>query len=202
MFNKHLTISLQGLRIEMDSSNTPVKQIKPHLSQGFTLIEFLVTLTILTTTMVLAVPAFQAFVLNARMSAKVNGLVNALNYARSNALSQIISVSLCPFGALNSTTCGANWSAGWIVVTQPIIGSPVLLQSYQSQTNNPVLSAAGVTVITFNTRGLPNNSINFKLCDSRGATYARSVEVLLTGFIQSGAVAGQAVWDGSTLTCP
>lgn len=186
----------------MDSSHVLIQLNKARVAAGFTFIEFLVTIFVFAITLTLAIPAFQTFIMNARLSAQANNLVNALNYARNTALSQIQPIQVCPFSALNSTTCGTSWAAGWIIMTQPATGTPVLLQSYQAKTTGPILSATGVTGITFSTRGLASNVANFKLCDSRGASFARSVALLATGFVQIGATAGIAAWDGSVLTCP
>lgn len=170
-------------------------------SAGFTLVEFLITITILAILMVLVIPSFQTMLMNSRISAQVNGLVNALNFARTTALTQNMSVQVCPIGATNSTTCGSNWGQGWIVVTQPSTGTATLLQSFTISANNPVLSATGISSVSFNSRGLTAAQANFKICDSRGSAYAQSVEVLTTGFVQAGDTAGQAVWGGA-LTCP
>ncbi|MFC5474692.1 GspH/FimT family pseudopilin [Paraherbaspirillum soli] len=174
---------------------------------GFTLVELLITITVLAILLGVAAPSFQTMVLNQRESAQADGLVNALNYARNTALSQIINIQACPSGTSGSTTCGASWGAGWMIVSQPPTGAATLLQSHPTAANGPVLSAVPIggtaaSSVTFDPRGLATTQANFKVCDSRGAKFARSVQVLPTGFIQSGPTPGLAVWDGSALTCP
>jgi type IV fimbrial biogenesis protein FimT len=87
------------------------------------------------------------------------------------------------------------------VVTQPTAGTSALLQSQQLSPSDPVLSGNGVSV-TFDPHGITTSPSNFKFCDSRGGTFARSIEVLATGYVQSSTTPGQAVWDNSALTCP
>ncbi|WP_244940880.1 GspH/FimT family protein [Legionella sainthelensi] len=169
--------------------------------QGFTLIELLITLLVLCILLVIAVPALSTLLMNNRLIAKTDIFVNSLNYARNTALGESINVVVCPFGVAQSTTCGGNWSNGWIVVTQPSVGTSSLLQSQQLFSADPVLSSNVASVI-FDPHGLTTTSGNFKFCDSRGGAFARSVEVLATGFVQSSATPGQAVWDNSALTCP
>lgn len=139
--------------------------------------------------------------LNNRLTANTDAFVNALNYARSTALFQAVNVAVCPLGALNSTTCGGDWSAGWIIVTQPASGANTLLKSQQNLATDPTLSG-NVASVVFDAHGLATTQSNFKLCDNRGGSFARSVQVLATGFVQSGNVVGQAVWDNSALSCP
>jgi type IV fimbrial biogenesis protein FimT len=179
--------------------------IFPH-RLGFTLIELLITIVIAAILMALAMPSFSSMLMNNRLSAQANAFVNALNYARSNALTQNVNAQVCPLGAAGSVTCGANWGAGWIVATLPAAGTGVLLQSYQTGPHDPILSAVafnGVTAsaIVFDPRGLAATQSNFKICDSRGATYARSLQVIATGSVQQGPTPGQAIWGGA-LACP
>lgn len=173
----------------------------PPQVRGFTLIELLISITVLTILLVLTMPSFKDMLMNNRVASQADTLTSALNYARSTALSLNNNVVTCPFGAAGSTTCGGNWQNGWIVVSQPAIGTPVLLQANSTGVNDPVLSAT-VPSVTFDARGIATTQSNFKICDSRGGAFAQSVQVLPTGFVQSGSTVGSAVWDGSGLTCP
>lgn len=169
-------------------------------SDGFTLVELLVTVAIVAIMLALAAPSFQAMLMNNRLTAQIDGLTSALNYARNTALSQAVNVQVCPVGALSSSTCGASWAAGWSVVSDPT-GTPVLLQSRRTPTGNPVLSSSASSVV-FDSRGLATTLSSFKVCDSRGAAFARSVQVFATGFVQAGATPGQVAWGVSALSCP
>lgn len=190
--------------------NTPKKPC-PALDAGlvkkncfmaaFTLIELLVTLCVGAILLTLAMPSFREMLLNSRMSANADTFVNTLNYARSTALSQAVSVRVCPLGALNSITCGTNWSSGWIVVTQPTSGAGTLLKSQQTSSIDPTLSGTTTNVV-FDPQGLATTQSNFTLCDTRGGTSARSISVLATGYVQTGATPGQAVWNNGAITCP
>lgn len=170
-------------------------------SVGFTLIELMVTLLVLAILLTIAIPSFRTFILNNRLSTDVDSLVNALNYTRSIALTNNSNVLICPFSAANSTACGNNWGAGWIVVTQPSTGTGVLIKSQQNASTGPTIGANNNS-ITFNFLGLATNQTNFSFCDTRGGTYARSVEVMTTGYIQSGDTPGLAVWNNGAINCP
>lgn len=165
------------------------------------MVELLITITVLTILLALATPSFRTMLMNNRILAEADALTNSLNFARNTALTQNITVIVCPFNAAGSTTCGGSWQNGWIVATQPATGTPVLLHSHATGTNDSVLSATTASV-TFDSRGIATTQTNFKLCDTRGANFAHSVEVLPTGFVQSSSTAGVAVWNGGALTCP
>lgn len=180
--------------------------LAPHTT-GFTLVELLVSITILAILLGLTLPSFRTTLMNNRVLAQSDALASSLNYARNTALSQNINVLACPASTPGSTTCGANWQNGWIIVSQPTPGASVLLQAHLFGANDPVLSTVaigGVTAasVTFDARGIATTQVNFKSCDSRGGAFARSVKVLPTGYVQSGSTMGTAVWDGSALTCP
>ncbi len=164
------------------------------------MIELMVTVAIVAIILALAAPSFRAMLMNNRLAAQVDGLTTALNYARNTALSQAVNVKVCPVGALSSSTCGASWAAGWMVVSDPA-GTPTLLQSRQIPTGNPVLSSSAGSVV-FDSRGLSTTLSSFKVCDSRGAAFARAVQVFATGFVQAGNTPGQVAWGTAALSCP
>ena len=180
--------------------NAQTGAFAPRGRTGFTLLELLITMAIAALVLSLAAPSFQAMLMNNRLAAQVDALATGLSYARSIALSQSVRAQICPVGVFNSTTCGASWAAGWMVVSDPA-GTPVLRQSHQIVGGNPALSASATQVV-FDARGLAGMLVSFKLCDSRGATFSRSVQVLATGLVQVGATPGQAAWGGAALSCP
>lgn len=172
-----------------------------NLFSGFTLIELIISLGVFTIALMVAVPSFQTMILNNRLSTDADLLVNDLNFARMTALNQNGDIKVCPIDSPNTTTCGSDWSVGWIVVTSPTVGAEILLKAQQNSDKGPKI-AANLNSLIFNSRGLAFEQANFSLCDSRGSSFARSVEVLTTGFIQSGDTPGQAIWSNASLTCP
>ncbi len=168
---------------------------------GFTLVELLVTLAVLAILLIIAAPSFQSILLNSRQNVAVDGLVNALVFARNNALILNSTILVCPFSALGSASCGSNWTLGWIVVSQPATGASVILQTFQGRALGPTISSTA-TSLSFSGKGIATSLVNFKICDSRGAAFGRSVQVLTSGYVQLGHTPGQAVWDGGALTCP
>lgn len=87
---------------------------------GFTLVELLVAIVVVTILLAMAVPAMQEFIKNNRVAAQTNRLILAIQQARSEAVKRGSATVLC---AANSdlTGCSAdtNWTNGWIVFNDP-----------------------------------------------------------------------------------
>lgn len=82
-------------------------------TQGFTLIELMVTLAVLAIVLGIAVPSFQTQIINNRSLTMGDEFAQALNFARSEAVKNKKRVSIC--ASSNGTSCTGNWSEGFIV---------------------------------------------------------------------------------------
>ena len=65
-------------------------------SKGFTLVELMVTVSVLAVLVGLALPDLRSFLVSNRLSSDVNGLIGLLNYARSEAIVRNQNVVVCP----------------------------------------------------------------------------------------------------------
>ncbi|MCF6236729.1 MAG: GspH/FimT family pseudopilin [Gammaproteobacteria bacterium] len=87
-------------------------------STGFSLIELMVTLSVASIVMMVAIPSFQSTVSDNQMATAVNEFVRTLNAARSEALKQSIRVTVCksnnPTVAEPACTTSGGWEQGWI----------------------------------------------------------------------------------------
>ena len=83
--------------------------------RGFTLVELLVTMTLVAILSAIALPSLSSFVTNSRVSSRANDFVAAINLARSEAVKRSSGVTICP--SSNAATCAtaADWASGWIV---------------------------------------------------------------------------------------
>ena len=160
-------------------------------SQGFTLIELLVTVAIVGIVAVIAVPSMQNFVLNNRIRAQAAALTSSLAFARTEAITRGTRVVTCPRTASNDCDCSADqeeWESGWQVIVD--INGDEICDSDDSllEVHGP-LDGSGTTL-----RGSANvkSKVVFLydgsaqlgklvLCDQRGASHARAIEVLATG---------------------
>lgn len=182
--------------------------------EGFTLIELIVTMVVGAILAGIAIPAFQSFVMNDRDSAQINSLAYSFNYARSEAVKEDLSggVTVCPStGAVCSGT--AAWSQGWIVYYTDASGNMQILQTVPALAGSNTVTPSGAptasTGITFLSSGMATGltgsmsaPLVIKVCDQRGASFAREVVVNQLGRVAASQTAGFAI-DGTTaLVCP
>lgn len=87
----------------------------PKRSGGFTLLEAMITLLILSIILLFAVPSFTSQMRNNQSLTFGDEFVTALNYARSEAVKRGRLVSICPSND-DVDDCGNDWTNGWLVV--------------------------------------------------------------------------------------
>jgi type IV fimbrial biogenesis protein FimT len=179
---------------------TNPRGVAARANSGFTLIELMITIVVAAILMTIAVPAFQNFLRNDRQWTTANSLVMTLNAARSEAIKQDTAVSVCP--TANGTSCSASsaWSQGWIVLSSATGSTPALTVPSLA-TGTTLTEASGLTAVTFLSTGMVSAQAAFTLCDARGATQARYVQVGPTGSIASSSTVGQSL-SGTPLSCP
>ena len=151
--------------------------------QGFTLIEMLVTMAILAILTMIALPSFRNAIHRNQVTAAGNQLVADINYARAEAVSRGIDVSVCPSSDGASCSTATAYDAGWLVYTYTpgnavantaysSSGSTNLILRYtQAQANVSIQATVTPTnsVVTFGSQGgqLPKNSaaaLQFDVC--------------------------------------
>lgn len=131
-------------------------------------------------------PAVQAFVLDGRRTADVNGFVLAVQLARSETLKRGRSVVVCRSADLSICASDPPATAGWIVFVnvddaRPPQRSPSepLLLAHQPQ----IAGAITANRPYFEFRPFRQRSVNGTVifCDARGPAAARAVIVSYTG---------------------
>jgi type IV fimbrial biogenesis protein FimT len=172
-------------------------------AHGFTMIELIVTMTVGGILMALAVPAFNTFIQNQRLTTATNSLVLSLNLARSEALKRDLptGVTVCASG--DGLACnGASWSQGWIVIDTSGGANAGVLQGVPTiGTNDTISEAAGQLQAVFQSNGTVAQAASFTVCDSRGAAFAHSIDLGPTGRVLTSATPGLTV-NGAALVCP
>lgn len=196
----------------MSASSKPVALVWLRMKsslRGFTLIEFVVALTVAGILLAIAVPAFKSFLQNDRDAGQVNSLVMSLNYARSEAVKRASSngITFCPsVDGVNCDLAPGPWTEGWIVTfLDPVNGNQVLQSVPALNTvggTNTLSTVTGpATGITFSSSGLASAALTLRVCDARGAAFARQVEVNITGRVAASQQPGKSV-AGAALACP
>jgi type IV fimbrial biogenesis protein FimT len=92
---------------------------------GFTLFELVVVIAIVGILAAIGTPTFKYITASNRIAAEVNGLLGDMQYARSLAIKEGQSVTVC--ASTDQLSCsGANaWASGWIVFMDPNINQTV-----------------------------------------------------------------------------
>jgi len=93
------------------------RRILPN--RGMTLIEVLVTLSVLAILLAIGVPAFNQFVVSNRLSAYSSDMLSTLTLARSEAIKRNSRVVLCKSADGESCAAAGSWNQGWIVFADP-----------------------------------------------------------------------------------
>ncbi|WP_181880944.1 GspH/FimT family pseudopilin [Crenobacter cavernae] len=87
--------------------------------RGFTLLELMITLSVLAILVAVAAPAFNQTMASSRAAGLSNALVGSLNLARSEAIKRGQTVTVCktanPNAANTNCAAGAAWRDGWLV---------------------------------------------------------------------------------------
>lgn len=196
------------------------------MQKGFTLLEVLVTISVVAVLIGVAVPSIDSFVQNNRLIAASNDLVSAMHIARSEAIKNNTRVTVC--ASSNGTTCATNgdWKDGWVVFldgggngdtvgtgiacSSSNVGSDCLLRSHDGYTD-PQLSItalndsnAAAYDFTFTSRGTPKTptgdekSGTFSLC-----TYDSSNNVTGSRAVVLAISGSSRVTDNTAvITCP
>jgi type IV fimbrial biogenesis protein FimT len=172
--------------------------------RGFTLLELMIVCAIAALLAGLATPSFNDFLLNARRTEQVNGLLRALHLARGAAIREGEAVVLCKSrNGLQCTTDASPWTEGWIAFANRDRDSPP-----QVDANEPIflrqprienLSVrANRNAVTYWPFSLAGTTASFVICDKRGPPAARSIVVSQTGRPR----VTQSDSSGRPLSCP
>ena len=160
-------------------------------SSGFTLLETLISVSLLAVTMAIAVPSMRDFLLDSRRAASGNDLVATLTVARGQAVIDRTAVTVCrsenPLSKTPSCAVGGGWESGWISFVdrdadgQLDDGEPVLQQHEALPGGTTVKGNSKVLArVTFKPSGTTSNNGSFALCDIRGWGGAARVIVVAT----------------------
>jgi len=157
-----------------------IKVVNRLYQHGFTLTELLVTLSVASILLTVAVPNYRTFVQNNLQSTQSNNFYSTLALAKSEAIRRSSPVTVCP--STNGTSCtgGAIWSTGWLVFADTNSNGVVeagdeILQVGAAFSGGNTFSGTR-TRVTFTANGFSMASNDtFTLCDNRGAAYSKAI---------------------------
>ena len=157
-------------------------------NRGFTLIELMVSLSVIAILMVLAAPSWRDQTAQNRLVANTNKLVGALAFTRSEAVKQGLQTTLCSSDDLSnaSPSCTSSaWQDGWLIWTDldddGSLDSPGEIVRMSEATQGGITITPSNTLLAFNSTGFTTTPGTFKLCDSRVGNTGRQLRVLISG---------------------
>lgn len=132
---------------------------RPGRQDGFTVIELLITVVVITLVIGMGVPMYTEFTRGAEMSSRTSELVASLNLARSEAVSRRANVALVASGDAMT-----RWNAGWEV---RLAADGTVLYRVQLDAAFPrvwIQEDADIATFTFDPEGRLDNSALFRIC--------------------------------------
>ncbi|HEY4210630.1 MAG TPA: GspH/FimT family pseudopilin [Steroidobacteraceae bacterium] len=153
---------------------------------GFTLVELMFGILLLSILMALAIPSFRQYTASTRTSAASNNLASAFAVARSEALTRTVNVSIC--GSNNQKTCiaspGTNWTGGWIAFTDnngngAVDPTDQFIQAWPAAGGN-VAVTAGSAYVQYSARGMSNTGAVTFTVASAGCTGNKKSRIIVT----------------------
>lgn len=144
-------------------------------NKGFTIVEMMVTLSILAIVLFIAVPSFSSFLNGSAMNANQNALISAFKYARSEAIKRGNTVTI------TQTDATVGWTGGfsvWSVTNEELR----LWEAFNSSAT--VTTDHNITSFAFNALGATTNAEVITLCDSaRTGEQGWDISILVSGAV-------------------
>lgn len=169
--------------------------------RGFTLMELLMTLVVLTVLVAATVPAFDGLTDRKHLSGAQRLFFTTLAQAKQAAVTRNRRVSLCPSRDGVSCLPMGHWHRGWLVFVdadadrEPDADEPVLERRGPLDSAVRLVSSRYRRVITFQPTGTAGGSnATFTLCPRDNVDQARAVVLSLLGRIR--------MEDGDPGECP
>ncbi|AOY00947.1 GspH/FimT family pseudopilin [Jeongeupia sp. USM3] len=143
-----------------------VRKHQHRKQDGTSLIEMMVSVSLLGILAAVAVPSMVEWVRDVRLASQSDMLVSALNTARLEAIKRRSTMTVCPkptgTSATNCSTTAGDWSSGWLVNDT---SSKVL--EFLVQRGVTVTTGGSATSVVFNpTLGSAQAAATFTLCVS------------------------------------
>lgn len=128
---------------------------------GFSLVELMVTVTVLALLMGIGVPTFRDVSLGSRLSATANDLLASIQLARSEAIKRNLTVTVC--ASSDGATCAASggWEQGWIVVDS---GATLIQRQSAQPAGYRMSQAGGVDPLRFEPIGIGSTAATVTVC--------------------------------------
>jgi len=172
---------------------------------GFTLFELLIVMTIVAILAAIGIPSYKYITASNRVATEVNQLLGDMRFARTEAIKEGVTVSVCasalPLAANPSCSGSTSWETGWIVFsdpnnnrtlpagTLPLRVQPSLATTFSSK--DTITSDNSFSAETFNREGFgatniatPTNTVNLAVRTvPTNASWTRCLQITTIGML-------------------
>jgi type IV fimbrial biogenesis protein FimT len=149
-------------------------------NSGYTMMELVMVIVIVAILASIAIPSFKYVTTSNRIAGEVNGLLGDMQFARSEAVKEGQSVTVCIAQNANLNSCAGNgaagqWQFGWIVFLdtngdQQVQANEAIIRAQPafSGTDTFLADSATFNAVTFNRMGYAPTGVptNISLHDS------------------------------------
>ena len=166
------------MRLEGISSISNIEnKLCVSTQRGFTMVELLISVSIIGILTAVALPSFQGLLLSYKLRSYSNALVASVHLARGEAIKSNTTVLLC--ASTDGTSCGGVWGDGWIVLR----GTTVAQRLGGIATGYRITDSGGLTSLTFQPTGIGATQATFTICRATPSvgSQERVVSVSATG---------------------
>ena len=189
-----LKITKQSIEIKL------IKGRSMRSQAGFTLLELLITLSILAILVGVGMPSVVSLSQNNTLVSQTNNVVGTIRFARREAVKRNTDVVICQSSDGMTCTNGADWTKGWIVFSDlndnGVFDAPANANAIDFRLDDQLIRiqdgmevdykiSSGVygaaQPLSFNSSGYLDNSGDIALCDERGEDFCRIIFVELSG---------------------
>lgn len=132
---------------------------RARIQQGFTLIELMITITVLGILLAVALPSFTEALLGGKLGSYANSFVASAYLARGEAIKRNAVVQLC--ASSNGTSCTGSWEQGWIVLAG---GSTVIHSQQALSPGLRMTESGGLASISFQPTGVGVTPATLTVC--------------------------------------
>jgi len=142
---------------------------------GFTLVEIMITLAVLSVLIAVGVPQFSSSTANSRLTTGINKLSGDLAFARTEAIKRGVDITV--------TGSNADWAtSGWTVAAINASGTTNLRISAPLTANATIsTNPANTGLVVFSANGRTTTQVAFSLCDNRNGNFGKKVTLNATG---------------------
>lgn len=163
-------------------------------AHGFTLIEMMMGVAILTILVAIGAPSFSDFIKKSQLTSSSSALAADLNYARAEAIMRNAPVIVCA-KASSSSTCSTTptWQSGWLVCVDA--NSDNVCDTATANAPNPIRQrsavssktpiTAGAAVVRFSAVGGMTGNGGFTITGGPSSLPSRTITVTSNGYVRT-----------------